>query len=463
MSGYKVKVDYKPDLLPGDRKVPIFKHFKVSSMTLLSMGTAFFLSVQFMSVGSKITLPQKAPKTHVHPVAIPQQITSLPLQPSPALTISEAPQAPSSNWLTLLIKPGDNLANLLSTVGLKNQQLQEILRIGHHAKYLEKIYPGQVIKLNISASGELLNFIKNLDPFRTLHIQRQHDGQLGSFIQKAPKTTQVAYGSAVIQDSLYLAGKKAGLDDALLMELANIFGYDIDFALDIKPNDRFQVLFEEHYAQDKKVGSGHILAAQFVTNRKIYEAIRYEDEFGNVGYFTPTGHSLKKAFIRTPVQYTRISSHFNLKRKHPILHKIRAHRGVDYAAPRGTPVKASGNGIIEFIGTKGGYGKTIVLKHGQQYTTLYGHLSRFSPNLKKNSRVEQGQVIGFVGSTGLASGPHLHYEFRINGVHRDPLKVALPKALQIPQSQKVPFKLHAQSMLDLLGQHEEVTIAANEI
>ena len=227
------------------------------------------------------------------------------------------------------------------------------------------------------------------------------------------------------------------------MELANIFGWDIDFALDIRKQDQFALIYEEKYLDDALIGEGQILAAQFTNRGEVFNAIRHSD--GN--YYSPKGYSMRKAFLRSPVDFFRISSKYNLKRKHPVLKTIRPHRGVDYAAATGTPIKASGDGKVIWLGTKGGYGRTIILQHAGIYTTLYAHMSKYNSKVKKGSRVKQGQIIGYIGSSGLVTGPHLHYEFRVNGVHKNPLKVKFPNVKPLNKEQMEDFKPVANTIL----------------
>jgi murein DD-endopeptidase MepM/ murein hydrolase activator NlpD len=247
----------------------------------------------------------------------------------------------------------------------------------------------------------------------------------------------------------------------MIMELAAIFGWDIDFALDIRRGDHFTVVYQEYYLEGKKVRDGDILAAEFTNQGKSYRAIRYVDADGNAGFYTPEGLSLRKAFLRTPVKFSRISSRFTLHRKHPILNRIRAHKGVDYAAPRGTPIRATGDGKVVFRGRKGGYGRTIVIQHGSKYSTLYGHMSRYNGKVKLGRRVRQGQVIGYVGSSGLATGPHLHYEFRIDGVHRNPLTVKLPVAEPIAKRYRDDFQKLATPLIAQLELLTRSLVARN--
>lgn len=272
----------------------------------------------------------------------------------------------------------------------------------------------------------------------------------------------------VIEHSLYRAGRRAGLSERLVMELAGIFAWDIDFILDIRKGDRFSVLCAQQYRQGSggsggeggggsgggsggKGGGETILAAEFRNRDRVLRALRYVDAAGRADYFTPTGQAMRKAFIRAPVAFTRVSSSFDLRRRHPILNRIRAHRGVDYAAPVGAPVQATGDGVIEFIGRKGEYGRTILIRHADRYQTLYAHLSRYARGLARGSRVRQGQRIGYVGQSGLATGPHLHYEFRVRGVHRDPLKVSLPRAPGLDGQALADFRARTAPLLAALA------------
>ena len=237
------------------------------------------------------------------------------------------------------------------------------------------------------------------------------------------------------------------------MDLVFIFGWDIDFVFDIRSGDSFEILYEEYFYKGEKIKNGDIKAARFKRGKKVFSAIRF---FSNASqtkeYFSTRGENVKKAFLRTPVEFSYISSHYNLNRKHPVLNKIRAHTGVDYAAPTGTPVRSTSSGTVSFIGNKGGYGKLIEIKHSEDYSTRYAHLSKFSPRLSNGSKVEQGETIGYVGQTGLATGPHLHYEFRVSGNHTNPLTVKLPDAKPIPEVEKQEFLNHAIKMINRLDE-----------
>ncbi len=254
-----------------------------------------------------------------------------------------------------------------------------------------------------------------------------------------------------VNSSLSLSGKKAGLSDNLLMQLINIFAWDIDFATNLHYNDQFTVVFEETgIGNDLK--DSQIIAAEFVNQGRILTAIRYQDNEGNINYYSPEGRPMRKAFLSAPVDFVRISSGFDTHRKHPVLNRIRAHKGVDYAARTGTPVKSAGDGEVVFRGRKGGYGQVIIVKHGEHFETLYAHLANFKKGLKLGAQVRQGEVIGYVGQTGLATGPHLHYEFRIDGVHRNPETLHLAQSLPLQAELLADFKSQTQSVLDQLNQ-----------
>jgi murein DD-endopeptidase MepM/ murein hydrolase activator NlpD len=313
-----------------------------------------------------------------------------------------------------------------------------ILDLGPDARQLRRIKAGD--DLEIRKSGDdLLELRYELDDMRTLHVQRVEDrfeaNTLTAELERHSRSI-----SGTIDSSLFIAGQKAGLPVRMVMELAELFRYDIDFALDLRDGDRFTVVMEELYKDGVKLRDGDMLAAEFVNQGKVYRAVRYKDREGRSAFYTPDGQSLRKAFFRTPLDVVRISSHFNLRRRHPILNTIRAHKGVDYAASAGTPIKATGDGRVAFMGNKGGYGRVVILQHGQSYETLYAHMSRFRAGMRAGAKVKQGQIIGYVGSSGLATAPHLHYEFRVNGIHKNPVNIVMPRANPIPRQQLAAFQ-----------------------
>ena len=344
------------------------------------------------------------------------------------------------------VRSGDSFYLIFKRLGLPQRDLALMTGLKSLAKKLARLAPRQEIEFYVDAESRLVRLVHRLDRVRSLHVFREGDAFAFEEVVEPPEVSH-ATATGVIDSSLFEAGQQAGLSDRLIMQMAEIFAWDIDFALDIRAGDRFALVFEEQFKDGEKIGEGPIVAAEFVNRDRRVRAVRYTDPAGRVAYFSPDGKSMRKAFLRTPVNFTRISSRFSFSRRHPILHKIRAHRGVDYAAPRGTAVKASGNGRVVFAGRKGGYGRTIVLQHGSVYTTVYAHLSRFSKGIRPGKRVEQGQIIGYVGSSGLATGPHLHYEFRVGGVHRDPLKVKLPQAEPLAEAYMDDFRTKGAPVL----------------
>lgn len=352
-------------------------------------------------------------------------------------------------WRSVTVKDGDNLSLIFSRLAISKSDLYQILSLGEETQSLKRLKPGQVLRLKFEDS-KIEELVHESDLTHTLKVKKTDDEFTAKIIEEKPEI-KVATSTGSIQDSLFLSGQKAGLSDNVIMQMFDIFGWDIDFVLDIRKDDEFRVVYEELYKNGEKIKDGKILAAEFINQGRTFKAVRYIDFEEQPGYYSEQGKSMRKAFLRTPVNFTRISSHFNLKRKHPVLNKIRAHKGVDYAAPLGTPVKSTGKGKVLFVGTKNGYGNTVIIQHGGKYTTLYAHLSRFSRGLKKGTRIEQGQTVAYVGKTGLATGPHLHYEFRINGMHRNPLTVDLPKSLPLPEKYMKDFIQQTKPLLTQLA------------
>jgi murein DD-endopeptidase MepM/ murein hydrolase activator NlpD len=341
---------------------------------------------------------------------------------------------------------GDTLAAIFKRLGLSPAELHALVATSEHGTMLARIRPGQELEISLDPQGKLAALDYRMDAISTLAMRREGAVFRSELVRPAVET-RYATAAGTINHSLFLAGQAAGLSDQLTMQLVEIFGWDVDFALDIRSGDQLAVVYEELYAHGEKVADGDIVAAEFVNRGRTIRALRYTDSQGHTAYYTPDGHSMRRTFLRTPVRFSRISSRFQRKRWHPKLHRVRAHRGVDYAAPQGTPVKATGDGTISSLGRKGGYGKTIILRHGNGYTTLYAHLSRYRRGLRVGARVKQGQVIGHVGRTGLATGPHLHYEFRVRGVHRNPLTISLPKSAPIAATYRDDFARHTRPLL----------------
>ena len=366
-----------------------------------------------------------------------------PASPAAGETASVA-AAPAIDWQSEHVKSGDTLSHIFKRVGLGPRDVHDVMAAQGDTSNLRKIHPGQEMRFSIQ--DETLNAMEYvMSKTESLLITREGEGFQAKMVTRELEPF-TSYAEATIDSSLFMAAQKAGLSDNLTMELANIFGWDVDFAQDIREGDSFKVIYQELRLNGEKVKDGEILAAEFTNQGKTYTAIRYETSDRGASYFTPDGYSLRKAFRRSPVDFARISSPFNLSRRHPILHTIRAHKGTDYAAPRGTPIKATGDGKVVFAGWKGGYGRVLVLQHGHNIQTLYGHMNGFARNIHSGTRVTQGQVIGYVGSTGLATGPHCHYEFHVNGRVRNPQTVQLPQANPISKQDKPAFLAIAAQM-----------------
>ena len=361
-------------------------------------------------------------------------------------------------WESVKVKSGDNLALIFKRKRLSARMLHNIMSLGGDTAILKHLEPGQEIRF-LFEDGQFEALQYNVDLTDILYVRRLGDIYSAEMLETVLET-KVKTASGTIRDSLFLSGISAGLSDNMIMQLVNLYGWDIDFAMEVRKGDEFHIIYEERYKDGKKVQDGPILAAEFINRGKSFKAVRYTHTDGHSDYYAMNGDSMRKAFLRTPIEFSRISSRFSLGRKHPIFNKIRAHRGVDYAAPTGTPVRAAGDGVIKLAARKGGYGRTIIIQHGGRYTTLYGHLSRYAQGIRGGKHVKQGQITGYVGMTGLATGPHLHYEFRVNGVNRNPLTVKLPKALRISDELMDEFKLQTEPLLVQLNSINNKTTVA---
>lgn len=345
--------------------------------------------------------------------------------------------AAHGKWHDITVEVGDTLSSIFSRLDIL-RELQSVMELGPKITALDSIYPGQDLHIRIGKQG-MEQLVFDPDTETRLRVARTSEGEFEAKVQELALKTRQFKVVGTIKHSLYLDGQEAGLSDLMIMKVSELFGWDIDFALDIRKGDTFAVIYEQPYRKGKELGDVHILAAEFTNQGQVYRVFRYTSSNGRTGYYTPASRSVHRPFLRTPVEIARISSPFDLYRRHPILNTIRAHRGVDYAAPTGTPIRATGDGVVVQQGTMGGYGETVTLAHGSRYTTLYGHMSGFASHTSVGEHVQQGQVIGYIGSTGLATGPHLHYEFRINGVHHDPLTINLPAAQPLPRGEMKAF------------------------
>jgi len=349
------------------------------------------------------------------------------------------------------VKTGENLSSIFSALNLSREDLHKIIHANATGKQFADVEPGQDVVATLNASGELEQLTYSKNPFETL-IATRHDDEFDVALLSKKVDYQIASSKGTIDSSLFEDGKEAGLPEKLILKLADIFAWDIDFALNLRDGDQFTVVYEKLFVDGKEFDTGEILSVEFVNQGKTYTAVRFEDNQGNTGYYTPDGNGLRKAFLQTPMDFAKISSHFDLHRKHPILNTIRAHKGVDYSAAIGTPVKTTGDGKIVFRGVKNGYGNVVEIEHGQKYSTLYAHLSGFKSGQKLGSAIKQGDVIGYVGKTGLATGPHLHYEFRIGGMHVNPVTAKIPHSMPMDKALLAKFKAQTQPFLAQLKQ-----------
>ncbi len=377
--------------------------------------------------------------------------SSMPILSKPVIEQSEPAFTLTKTLIT--IKSGDSLSAIFSRAGLSAGELQRVMELGESVTVLKRIMPGKSLLFELDPAGQLQSLSYEENPLKHLMVVRNGD-HFQAYWQEAEAETLISFGSASItadHPSLYQAGKAAGLSDALIMKLSHIFQWDISFALDMRQGDAFTLLYEDIYVEGDKVKEGEILAAQFKNMGNVYTAVRYVDSDGQDNYFAPDGSSLRKAFLRDPVHFSHVSSSFNMKRLHPIHKRVMPHRGIDYAAKSGTPVLAAGDGKVSSARQNNASGRFIVLQHGEQYTTKYLHLSAFARGIRAGSLVKQGQVIGYVGASGWATAPNLHYEFLVNDVHRNPKTVALPNAQPIPKLEFDRFLLSTQTLLTRLN------------
>jgi murein DD-endopeptidase MepM/ murein hydrolase activator NlpD len=366
-----------------------------------------------------------------------------------AAAVRAATPTPELSTIHVIVSRNDTLDHIFRRLSLSLADLASLRSLPGIRERLDKLRPGEALTL-ISKSGTLVGLERRLNIDQTLKVDRSQDGFKANVLQN-PLATRARTISGSIDSSLFESMTSAGGHDQTAIGLANIFGYDIDFVLDVQPGDTFTVTYSEILQDGKYLQDGPILAARFVNKGKEYLAVRYVGPSGTADYYSPQGSSLHKAFLRAPLEFTRVSSPFSLHRLHPILNTIRAHKGVDYAAPIGTPVRAASDGRVLFAGVRGGYGNLVELDHSRGITTVYGHLSRFAHGLHAGERVTQGEVIAYVGMTGLATGPHLHYEYRVNGVFKNPQTVNFPEALPIDGALRADFLAQSAPLLASLN------------
>ena len=352
----------------------------------------------------------------------------------------------NSKWKTYHVKNYDNLTNIFYKIGHQST-LKQLQKDDAVKKELTKLVKGTTVRASSSENGKLSELIFSKNNIDAYVLTKIDDDKYSGTWKKNIFEIRQSRSNFVIRNGLFFDGKKAGIDKHIIKQIVKVFDWDIDFSHDIRVGDKITAVFEEIYHDGDIVGYQNLLAAEFVNKGKEFRAIQYTFKDGKSDYFTPAGREMKKAFIRTPISHARVSSHFNPGRFHPKLHKIRAHKGTDFAARRGTAIMATGNGTIKFIGRKGGYGRTVIIKHREGYSTTYAHMSKYKKKLKVGAKVYQGDVIGYVGSSGLATGPHLHYEFHKDGKAIDSMRAALPNSMSLSSRELQDFRNKAINLV----------------
>lgn len=405
-----------------ERKLRLRWLLALSSIPLFGIYAAFGIAPQTITQDIVIS-------NVIEEIAIPQTVT----QQTPLNSGDE------SFWQADQVRRDDTLASLMRRLNINNAEAVNFLRYDASASALSsRLRPGHFVQAQTNQDGELLELEYETDSDTTLKVGRTVSGYQAQTVTLNSETHQLLK-SAEINSSLFAATDATDIPDSIAMQVADIFSGEIDFHSDLRKGDRFSVVYEADFNNGNLIKTGKVLATEFTNNGKTYRALMYRNPGGRVSYFTPEGKSLHKSFLRSPLEFSRISSGFSLGRFHPVLQTMRAHKGVDFAAPTGTRIKATSDGVVSFVGTKGGYGNVIMMKHQNDTSTVYGHLSHFVSGLRKGIKVSQGEIIGFVGMTGLATGPHLHYEFLLHGQHRDPMTIALPAAMPIEAKYSADF------------------------
>jgi murein DD-endopeptidase MepM/ murein hydrolase activator NlpD len=361
-------------------------------------------------------------------------------------------------WNEARFERGDTFASLLARLGVDAADAVRLVAEQGKSPPFRALRPGTTVQARTTDFGTLAS-LRFLSPRDTV-VGFERDGTGFRAVEEPAKLArQIVLKSGEIRSSLFAAADAVDLPDGVTMQIADIFSGDIDFHRDLRKGDRFAVVYELLHHNGKPLKSGRVLAAEFVNDKRTLRAVWFEDEHGQGGYFAPDGKNLRKAFLRSPLEFSRVTSGFSM-RFHPILREWRAHKGVDYGAPIGTRVRATSDGIVELAGRQGGYGNVVVLRHAGGVTTLYAHLNGFAPGIAKGARVSQGDVIAFVGTTGWSTGPHLHYEFRVNNEHRNPLTVAMPAAEPVPASRMGAFLAASRPLSAKLALLEELRLAS---
>jgi murein DD-endopeptidase MepM/ murein hydrolase activator NlpD len=449
--GSKIAFDYKPGSTRS-RQVTHARWF-ASGLLIPLIGGLLIHTLIERRPGSPRTMLRVPPQT---PLELPE--LRFPTITAPIVLPTEIPK-PLGDTVEFVVRRNDTMDRIFRQLKLSLTDLASIRGLPGVRESLDKLRPGDTITV-VHDEGLLQALTRRISETEVLTVKRAAEG-FAAEVLATPIEVRQAYAHGSVESSLFVAARAAGVSPEIILALANdIFGWEIDFALDIRSGDRFSLVYEQKFRDGEYVGDGRILAADFTNNGVSHRAIYFESTDKAVAdYFSPEGRSMRRQFLRAPLDFTRISSNFNPRRRHPILNTIRAHKGVDYAAASGTIIKAAGDGRVDFIGTKGGYGRVIILEHGGGVSTLYGHMSRFA-GLKRGQRIKQGMTIGYVGSSGAATGPHLHYEYRVHGVHKNPRTVPLPDAAPISDAYKAEFQAQARTSLAALDKIQDAAVAA---
>lgn len=420
-----------------ERKLKLRWFVTLSSLPLLGVVTAFGFVPQKDILSSPM-------KTVVAEIALPDT----------AQTVGSS----AVFWRNERMQRGDTVTELLRRMNVQDEAAAEYLRRDKAAEPFRQLALGKSVQAETDAEGKLLA-LRFLSNSNSQIVIEKISGGFKTSVLPAQLEQRTFMRTGEIKTTLFEATDAAGLPDAAAIQLAEIFGGDIDFHRDLRKGDRFSVTYEMTYSNGEPVRTGRIQAAEFINQGKSYRVVYFQTDSSHGDYYTPDGKSVRKAFLRSPIEFSRVSSGFSLSRLHPVLNTWRAHKGVDYAAPTGTKVKVTADGSVSFIGKQGGYGNMVTVSHQGRFSTVYGHLSRFAKDLHRGQRVNQGDIIGYVGMTGLASGPHLHYEFKVDGVQRDPLRVALPDTAPIPAARKAAFQEATRNLTDSLNVLRNTSLA----
>lgn len=429
-----------PNNLTQEKKLKLRWLVALSSLPLLGVVTAFGIVPQSDNTYTPLTM-------------VAEEIV-LPHDTLTSATNSKA----TTFWRNERVQRGDTVTELLRRMQVEDFSASEYLRRDQAAASFRQLAIGKFVQAETNADGSLIA-LRYLDNKGSQIVIEKGVSGLKTSIQPPLLEQRLLMRSGEISSTLFAATDAIGLPESTANQLAEIFGSDIDFHRDLRKGDKFSVVYEMDYNNGEPVRAGRIRAAEFINQGVSYRVVYFKADSSHGDYYTPEGKSIRKAFLRSPLEFSRVSSGFSLSRFHPVLNTWRAHKGVDYAAALGTKVKVTADGTVSFVGKQGGYGNVVVVAHQSHHTTVYGHLSRFASGLRRGQRVGQGDIIGFVGMTGLATGPHLHYEFMVNAQHRDPLRVALPNAAPLDNTQKLAFQEATRSLTARLGLLRDTNLA----